>query len=396
MIVKPNNKKEVILDDVKLKEEIIKNDSIAIMLEQSDGTYKESNESMFPSNMIFNSEKSGCIDKEGKSIDNSLTYSNGLITIETNKTTYCYVYFDRKADGSLTLSETNGTVNKGKTSTFTVTNNASGGSLSVASGDNNIATASVSGNTITITGVNEGSTTITVTSAETSNYLASSVTYIVTVNAVATVIINNVGLADHCYVSIDGVQYISPTEITVPVGTTIYSHVKTGTGSNGEYSYIYVNGNQVAASSTSTYGEYNYTVTGDVIINMSNGASGWYGSEIWIEEVPEDYAFVRITGSGYYNGCYVTINESKYSSAKTIAVPIGTPIYCYAISNDGYDSGYYGLIWLNGSRVATATNSTTQNKYYAEYNYIINGNLTISLNGGGTSGGGGEININEN
>ena len=104
MIVKPNNKKEVILDDVKLKEEISKNDSIAIMLEQSDGTYKESNESMFPSNMLFNSEKSGCIDKEGQRIENSLTYSNGLITINTNKTSYCYVYFDRNDVVSISVT----------------------------------------------------------------------------------------------------------------------------------------------------------------------------------------------------------------------------------------------------------------------------------------------------
>ena len=93
MIVKPNNNKEVMLDEVKLKEEINKNDSIAIMLEQSDGTYKESN--TFPIHMIFNSEKSGCIDNQGNKLDNSLTYNNGLITIETNKTTYCYIYFDK-------------------------------------------------------------------------------------------------------------------------------------------------------------------------------------------------------------------------------------------------------------------------------------------------------------
>lgn len=56
------------------------------------------------------------------------------------------------------------------------------GELSVKSSNNNVATASVSGNIITIKpGTTEGKASITVTSAETSNYTAKSLIYTATV-----------------------------------------------------------------------------------------------------------------------------------------------------------------------------------------------------------------------
>lgn len=165
---------------MKLQHEV-DNNSIGILLEQSDGMYKESDTSIFTTDMVYNMTKSGCIDNNGNKIENSLLFSNGLVTIKTNKTLYCYIYFDIKEDGGLTLSETSGLVNQGSTHTFTVTSNISAEKLSATSNNEAIATASISGNIITITGVSSGNTTITITSAETSNYLSSSTTYNVTV-----------------------------------------------------------------------------------------------------------------------------------------------------------------------------------------------------------------------
>ena len=86
-----------------------------------------------------------------------------------------------KAEGKLKLSATSGTYTYPNSGTFTVSGNT--GALSVSSNNNNIATASVSGNTVTVkSGTTAGKATITVTSAEASNYNEKSATYTATVN----------------------------------------------------------------------------------------------------------------------------------------------------------------------------------------------------------------------
>ena len=85
--------------------------------------------------------------------------------------------------GGVTLSATSGKITNPTKATFTVTQNVSGGNLSVSSSNSNIATASVSGNTITvIPGTTSGIATITVTSATTTNYKAATATYSIDVH----------------------------------------------------------------------------------------------------------------------------------------------------------------------------------------------------------------------
>ena len=69
--------KETILDSVSLKvENGNKNNTFAIMLEQSDGTYIESDSSVWPTNMKYNETLSGCIDANGNTLDNVLIYNS--------------------------------------------------------------------------------------------------------------------------------------------------------------------------------------------------------------------------------------------------------------------------------------------------------------------------------
>ena len=88
--------------------------------------------------------------------------------------------------GNLVLSASSGTITYPTAGTFTITKNTSGGALSVTSSDTSVATASISGTTVTITpkaiSADGKKTTITVTSAATSNYEAQTKTYIATVN----------------------------------------------------------------------------------------------------------------------------------------------------------------------------------------------------------------------
>ena len=84
-----------------------------------------------------------------------------------------------KAEGSVTLSETSGTVYVGNTITFIVSNAT--GEISCETNNSNIATCSISNNTVTVYGIAEGSATITVNVAQSTNYSATSKIYLVTV-----------------------------------------------------------------------------------------------------------------------------------------------------------------------------------------------------------------------
>ena len=85
--------------------------------------------------------------------------------------------------GVLTLSSTRGTYTYPTGGSFTVTNNSTGGALSVSSNAPDVATASISGNTITITpGTTAGKARIIVTSAAVGEYAENKAIYTVTVN----------------------------------------------------------------------------------------------------------------------------------------------------------------------------------------------------------------------
>ena len=94
-----------------------------------------------------------------------------------NKTSTSCNVTTTKYKGALTLSASSGETCIGKKLTFTVTKNASSGSLTVTSSDTNIATVAISGTTITVTPKKAGNVTITAKSAETNNYYASQITY---------------------------------------------------------------------------------------------------------------------------------------------------------------------------------------------------------------------------
>ena len=83
-----------------------------------------------------------------------------------------------KANGTLTLSSTSGKIDVGKSATVTAT---STGPISCLSSNTSVATCSVTDKKVTVTGVNAGTATITVTSEATTNYSSVSKTYEVTV-----------------------------------------------------------------------------------------------------------------------------------------------------------------------------------------------------------------------
>ncbi len=91
--IKSFGNKNNTLDDIKLLDNK-SNNLFAIMVKDSSGNYNES--STFPEGAyILNEGMSSCIDNNGNKIDNVLSYSDGVVSARTNKTVYCYLYFDK-------------------------------------------------------------------------------------------------------------------------------------------------------------------------------------------------------------------------------------------------------------------------------------------------------------
>ena len=79
------------------REEILTSDVFAIMLEQDDGNFKESTNLKWPgSGYIYNHELSGCIDKNGNSLNGVLTYNDStkVATLDAKTTVSCFLYFN--------------------------------------------------------------------------------------------------------------------------------------------------------------------------------------------------------------------------------------------------------------------------------------------------------------
>lgn len=69
--------------------------NIALMIEQSDGSYKENTNNLWPKEGYkFNENLSKCIDKFGNDLEGVLNFKNGVLEVRTTTTSYCYLYFD--------------------------------------------------------------------------------------------------------------------------------------------------------------------------------------------------------------------------------------------------------------------------------------------------------------
>lgn len=81
------------IDEVIESSEVNK-EQFAMYIENSNGTYEKYDSTAFPSGYSLNIEKSVCINLDGEEIPDVLSYSNGSLTVTSNKTAYCYLYFD--------------------------------------------------------------------------------------------------------------------------------------------------------------------------------------------------------------------------------------------------------------------------------------------------------------
>ncbi len=103
-IMKP---KYVELPEVKLRE-IKSNKSFAIMIQENSekDKYQEYQENTWPGD-DYQFKEAKCIDNNGAEVKDAITYKDGKITLTTNKTIYCTVYFDKSIIGKLRETDTN-------------------------------------------------------------------------------------------------------------------------------------------------------------------------------------------------------------------------------------------------------------------------------------------------
>lgn len=154
--------------------------------------YKKSNENRY--NSVTDTEVATNLNKTGNTREKELTktFSN-LSTATTyniiadfydvagnNVRTSCNVVTS-KSNGSVAISASSGSTCIGKSIQFSVTRNTSGGSLSVSSSNNSVATAYVSNNAIIVTPKGKGTANIIVTSAATATYNSASATFTATI-----------------------------------------------------------------------------------------------------------------------------------------------------------------------------------------------------------------------
>ncbi len=92
-VIAGRSNEELKLYEVKLQDDNKKD--LAIMVEQLDNSYKKNNKIPYKG-YTLNETMTKCIDNNGNEVEKDITYENGTITISTNRTIYCYLYFDRE------------------------------------------------------------------------------------------------------------------------------------------------------------------------------------------------------------------------------------------------------------------------------------------------------------
>lgn len=233
-----------------------------------------------------------------------------------------------KADSKITLSDTNAAITYPDKGQITIESNLSGGKISVKSSDDKIAKASISGTTITLMpGTKEGKATITVTSAETDNYKACSVTYTVTVkkgtlNVTATDYTGTYdGKAHSISVNCNGatityskdkdVEYSTenPTYTKGGVYTVYYKVEKPGYNTVTGSKKVIINRAEGSLTLSSSSGSLTFPTNGS--ISVSNNLSG---GDISATSSDENVAKVS------YNGSKISIISGTTAGTATITV----------------------------------------------------------------------------
>lgn len=226
-----------------------------------------------------------------------------------------------RADNSFDMSASSGTVVYKQSVTIDLSNNVSGGVFSVQSGNNNIATATLDENVVTIVGTGVGSTTITVTTAETANYNAKSETYDIEVTRATltgvtatdgeaeydgdTHVLGSVTVSDKKLSGADesyAIWYSDPMQ-TVPDTITYTHETKPGISTAGTYTVYY-------KITSDNYADY----TGSYTVKLTKKANTIAVGTIQNKVFNDADFLVALSNSGYETGTVTWSIESGNAS----------------------------------------------------------------------------------
>lgn len=130
-----------------------------IETEYNSGNYEEYSGHDFPDNYILNTDNSQCVDINNNLVDDALSTDNNGVTIKSQKTVFCYLYFDLTEEQKYTVSLTSSNTSYGTIAESAQTvsyGNSVSFTLSPSSGyvyKSNTCGGTVSGNTLTISNV---------------------------------------------------------------------------------------------------------------------------------------------------------------------------------------------------------------------------------------------------
>ena len=203
-----------------------------------------------------------------------------------------------KAEGNLTLSETNCTINYPNSTTFTVSGNT--GTLSVSSSDTSVATVSISESTVTVKSVAAGTATITVKSAASTNYNEKTATYSVTVQ-------------NPTFTGDSGVGYYADTDGDgTPDGIIFEDFKKGGSGTWGTGLYRSYTISTVSSTKSYYISQINYKGpfgTKDVLTATGSGNARFYVMALSDYNNSAQYTFEKAKGITSGEWSVPTVNE---------------------------------------------------------------------------------------
>ena len=216
-----------------------------------------------------------------------------------------------KAQGSFSLDSHSVVVNSGTpTATVNVSSIVGDGAITATSADDSVATASYSMGVVTITAVGNGSTTITVTMAESSNYLGASDTISAASSANITVTLTLNGAKE------DNITIKDLNDVTV--GTCIFATGQTsGTcqvtiPANGG-TYKFISSVAKALDGSNTNFSKNVTLTNSLSQTVNvfpDVTSKWYGNNVTAMA-----SSIKLTSSMEFGAATLAITEgSNYTS----------------------------------------------------------------------------------
>ena len=376
----PKTKEKV---EDKAKPNVNTNGFLTLMLEQDDGTYKKSSASTWPTTgYIYNDILSKC-ENGGK-----LMWNDELktITLKTDKSDKCYVYFDKYNVAKITNVTNTKTTNS---VTLTVTTEAGESPIQkyYFSKDNGSSYQESTSQTYTFTGLTPNTTyTFKAYAKDTLGYETNEETVQVTTNAYVNPVVNSITIT-------------SKTNDTISISVSASG----GTNSVATYYYSINNGSYTSSSSNTkkfTGLSSGTTYTIKVYVKDTNGVSS---SEKTTSAQTESLTYICTTGTNL-----ATCIKNQYTSQGTNGIYYHTS----SLANSAVDNSYryagsspnnyvcfestastcpsdnlYRIIGVFGSEVKLIKNTNLGNYYWSGSSSDLSNKWSISTLNTGTLNG---------